>query len=300
MASKRTVSAVVAVADSLSFRVAAGHLGMSQPALTRLIQGHESEIGFKIFGRDTKNVWLTDEGRAYVAACRGILSHMRTHDAVIRSIRVGKTGSLSVGHMDAATLGCLPDLIRRFAGEHPQVEVTMRLMGSDQQIAAVRSGELDIGFVLTPSLDTGLVHHSVETQPLSIVMSQSDPRVGRNALSLRDFAEDLFIFGDRNHSGALMRAIDAVLIKTDARPRIFYTSHDTLTVMALVRSGLGVTLMPRIAARLISGGLHYADLGPDTASISIDMIHNPERSSGTARQFIQIFEESGRAQEPAA
>ncbi|MFY8155173.1 MAG: helix-turn-helix domain-containing protein, partial [Hyphomicrobiales bacterium] len=45
MVSKRTVSAVVAVADSLSFRVAAGHLGLSQPALTRLIQGHEGEVG---------------------------------------------------------------------------------------------------------------------------------------------------------------------------------------------------------------------------------------------------------------
>jgi DNA-binding transcriptional LysR family regulator len=290
MASKRTISAVVAVADNSSFRVAANHLGMSQPALTRLIQGHESEIGFRIFGRDTKTVWLTDEGEAYITACRGLLSHIRNHDAAIKSIKVGKTGSLSVGHMDAATLGRLPDLIRRFSLDNPRVDVRMSLMGSDQQVAAVRAGELDVGFVLTQARAPDLEYRPIETQRLAIVMSSADPRAGAATVSMRDFVEDLFIFSDRNNSGALMRLIDSILQKTETRPRIFYTSQDTLTVMALVRSGLGVTLMPHIAADMISGGLHYAEVAGHAPSLGVEMVVNPERQSSTTRQFIKIVE----------
>lgn len=291
MVSYRKISAVLAVAEAASFRVAADRLGLSQPALTRLIQTYESEIGFKIFGRDTRTVWLTAEGEAFIAECRTLAAHIGLHDEATRAIKAGKRGRLNVGHMDAATLSFLPALIRDFHAAYPHVDIKLNLQGSDQQVIALLSGHLDVGFVLSSARVRGLEYRQIAKYPLTVVMSSQDPRAARQGWQLRDFADDLFIFADRSHAGALMRTIDDLMRQAGIQPRTFYTAQDTLSALAQVRSGHGVTLMPDSAQDFLRDGLHYVGLDDEGACIGVELAHNRATASSVTRRFIDHFEQ---------
>src|SRR5262245_61616430 len=88
----------VAVAEELHFGRAAKRLSMSQPPLSRQIQGLEEELGFPLFIREYHKVELTSAGQVYLAQVRRILDQLEVAKQDAVAVASGRKGRIRIGY----------------------------------------------------------------------------------------------------------------------------------------------------------------------------------------------------------
>src|SRR3989442_5915684 len=148
----------IAVAEEENVSRAALKLHVSQPALSRQIRDLENELGFLLLERSAKSVRLTEAGRAFLIEARAVLQ--RAEDAVkaARTIARGGAGELHVGYAPSLTARILPQTLRAFQAESATVRVKLHDLSTEEMLAGLREGKLQMAFVLrlTPAMLRGL------------------------------------------------------------------------------------------------------------------------------------------------
>src|SRR6266511_4136456 len=140
----------VAVGEEQHYGHAAERLRIAQPALSRQIQDLEEEIGFKLFDRLSRGVKISAAGKLFLEDARRILQQVDEATMRARRVAYGQSGTLRVGFVESISWhGVVPDSFRYFREHHPDVELHLKPLSSLEQIYAVRSGQLDAGFVFT-------------------------------------------------------------------------------------------------------------------------------------------------------
>src|SRR5436190_1601273 len=140
----------VAVGEEQHYGRGARRLRVAQPALSRQIQDLEEEIGFKLFDRLPRGVRINAAGASLLEDGHRILQQV--DEAVLRARRVasGQSGRLQVGFVESMSWhGVVPDSFRRFRQQQPDAELQLKPSSSAEQMEAIRSGQLDAGFLFT-------------------------------------------------------------------------------------------------------------------------------------------------------
>src|SRR5437868_1729552 len=147
----------IAVAEEENVSRAALKLHVSQPGISRQIRDLEDELGFQLFERSAKSLKLTEPGKIFLTEARAVLQ--RAEDAV-KAARAIATGSseLHIGYAPSLTARILPPALRAFQAELPNVRVKLHDFSTEEMLAGLREGKLQIAFVvrLTPALLRGL------------------------------------------------------------------------------------------------------------------------------------------------
>src|SRR2546430_5817876 len=116
----------IAVAEELHFGRAALRLFIAQPPLSQQIMQLERELGFPLFTRTKRHVELTPAGRLFLDEAREILSGIEKAVGAARRAAQGQTGRLRIGFVGSAAYHLLPDVLRRFRDDFPDVELSLR------------------------------------------------------------------------------------------------------------------------------------------------------------------------------
>src|SRR5438876_789018 len=134
----------VAVAEAENVSRAALKLHVSQPALSRQIKDLEDELGFSLLKRSAKSIHLTQAGKVFLIEARAVLQ--RAEDAVkaARAIATGGGGELHIGYAPSLTARILPQTLRAFQAEFPNVRVRLHDFSTEEMLAGLREGQLDI------------------------------------------------------------------------------------------------------------------------------------------------------------
>lgn len=133
------------IAQGRSFVETADLVGRSPSAVSLHIQKLEEELGVAVLRRNARGVELTPAGERLLGFARRLLS---LNDETIAAFRVAARRPLRVGATQDMAEAVLPDLLRRFALAHPEVELTLRIDRSQTVIEGVRSGALDVAIAL--------------------------------------------------------------------------------------------------------------------------------------------------------
>jgi DNA-binding transcriptional LysR family regulator len=154
------LEAFVAVAEEGGFSAAARRLCISQPALSQTINAIERRLGVELFVRSTTGVQSTEAGRALLDEARAILAR---YDQLLPAM-APYTGEgrgvirLGIPHELAPEVLCA---LAKFAADHPDTRVQPHHLPMAEQLAALRSGQLDVSFMVQvppgPDLDSMLV-----------------------------------------------------------------------------------------------------------------------------------------------
>jgi len=154
---------LVALAEERHFGRAAERLGISQPALTKRLQRLEEKVGGRLVSRGYRDLRLTEPGLVLLTQAEGLLRSAALALEVSRQALRGGSGLLRIGFGVASIAQTLPGILLRFRRSHPKVQVVMRDMSSPAQLQALRSEEIELGFVRMPVTDPALectpVHH---------------------------------------------------------------------------------------------------------------------------------------------
>lgn len=254
----------VVVAEELHFGRAAARLSVTQPPLSRRIQQLEKELGVQLFDRAHHNVALTPAGQVFLTDARRILR--LSEEATINARRVpqGEIGTISVGFTAASAYTYLGELMEVAATRLPEVEIVLREMVSDDQFAALYEHTIDLGLVRPPvrSADVRSIRVSREPMLAAVPLTprfasflDADLLDAEGGLPLRLLHEQPFIMywpsGSRYFHDLLLAAFQTVGIQPNFRQ--FVTQIHTM--LALVRAGVGLALVPAAGQALNFDGV---------------------------------------------
>ncbi|NCC68687.1 MAG: LysR family transcriptional regulator, partial [Clostridia bacterium] len=121
--------AFVRVVELGSLTKAAEAIGVTQSAVSHMINSLEAEFGFSLLRRGRSGAFLTTEGERVIPAVRGILNHSEQLSQIVASIRGVETGTVRIGAFTSVAVHWLPGMIKAFQRDYPNVEI--RLMNGD-------------------------------------------------------------------------------------------------------------------------------------------------------------------------
>lgn len=261
MVDLRRLRYFVAVAEELHFGRAARRLNVSQPPLSVQIRQLEHEIGTSLLVRTQRRVELTTPGRVLLSEARRLIA--QADAAVVRTQRAarGEVGHLAIGFVSTADYSLLPPLVRRFRARQPDIELALRELTGDRQLALLAAGELDLGLMITPPKVDGLNMRPIFREPLIAALPATHRLASRRRrIDARDLAGDGFILFPRVLAPSLHDLVIAVCQRAGFAPRIAQEAIQMQTILGLVAADLGVALVPACMANLRRPHVVYARL----------------------------------------
>ncbi len=284
----RHIRYFIAVAEELHFGRAARRLGISQPPLSLQIRQLESEIGVTLFHRTSRSVSLTDGGRALLAEGKRVLAEFVGLAESVRRSASGESGSLTVAFTASIMFQTLPLIIRRFRERFPRVHVELREIGTGAQLVALRTGELDVGFVRQPPPDHQLKFETVMLEPLVLVLSRTHPLAKRKTVSLRDVANDDWVLFPHDHTPGFHAQVMALCHNAGFNPRIVQVSREIYTTVSLVDAGIGVTIIPATVTAKGWKGVRSFPIRSKLGSTRIAAAWRKDNGNPTVAGFMDI------------
>nr|BFE74783.1 LysR substrate-binding domain-containing protein [Actinoplanes digitatis] len=261
----------VVLAEECHFGRAAKRLHMAQSPLSHQIRQLEDELGVALFQRTTRRVALTAAERALPRTrprgpARGRGGRARRRGGS----RLSDTGHLAIGFTGSATYEMLPTLSRDLRNSFPGIELDLKgeLLTPDQ-VAALLSGELDVGFLRPPVRDPGLDVHVLRSEPLIVALPVSHPLAHRRRVRLEDLDDEDFISYPSHGRSVVHDLVADACRRADFTPRVVEEVAETSTIISFVAASLGVALVPASVANLRVTGARYRPLVGDPASVEL-------------------------------
>ena len=262
MFSLARLSCFIAVAEELHFGRAAERLHMTQPPLSRQIQQLETELGVQLIDRTTRSVTLTPAGVAFLPDARRILQLAESAALTVRRVPAGDLGTVVVGFTAASAHAVLPRLLEQTRSILPDVKLELREMVSSVQVEALMSGEIDLGMARPPLKRPGIVSRPLLHEQLVAALPAGHPLTEQaRELTLNDLDGQDFVM----YSPVQARYFNELLISTftiaGASPRYVQYVTQVHTMLVLVRTGIGIALVPASAATLHPDGVVFRTIG---------------------------------------
>lgn len=134
------LNAFLAVTQHTTIRGAARALGLTQPAVTRVVRELELDFGVPLITRSVKGIELTEYGKAFEARARLLVEEMRRTRDEIEQIKHGTTGSVSMSVSPSVAFTILPAAFDAFTRDLPEATVNFSEGSHTFGFARLRDG----------------------------------------------------------------------------------------------------------------------------------------------------------------
>ena len=286
----------VAVAEALSFSEAASRLHVSQPPLSIQIKALEDELGSPLLERSRHHVALTPAGELFLDKARAALANLDEARDVVRQVASGEAGEIRVGFTASVPMqDVFPRAVHAFREAHRHARLELVHMSTGQQLQQLESGEVDIGF-LRPSPQfrppARIEVREVLADRLVAVLPVGHPLARSNEQTEIDISElsgEKFLLFPRGLGCGLFDHVTTLCNRAGFAPNVAQEAREATTIIGLVASGAGVSVLPAIYARTgIPGVAYRAIAGPDAGS-RILMAHRADALSPIMKRFVGYF-----------
>lgn len=236
----RQLEYLVAVADAPSWAIAADHVGVSPSALSQGLAELERRVGVPMFERDGRRRRIRAIADPVVVHARRVLALTGDLADWSERLRAGRGGRVRLGMIDAAAVGHHSELVRSYRGDHPDVELRLRVAPSAPLIDLLIAGDLDLVVCVEPPTPIdGITTELLLTEQLA-VYGPPGTRVG-DPSSWGPWV----LFPAGSHTRSVV--VDA-LARLGAPLEVAAESHQPDVVREMVRLGSGWTVLPTIQA----------------------------------------------------
>jgi DNA-binding transcriptional LysR family regulator len=251
----------VALAAELNFGRAAVGLHVTQPALSQQIRQLERAVGVALVDRSLRAIRLTRAGEAFLPECVATLEAADKAIRIARNAESADSGIVRLGFAGALSIDAVSVLARSVRQRHPGIELVITASHSSAEVMdLLAAGKLDIGFTALQRVVPGLNSRAVGDDPVGALVSTDHPLAKAGEIALADLSEETFVL--TSPAAGLRLRDEAIEACTDAgfRPLRIHEAPDTLTLLALVAAGVGVSVVPTRMAREVQNGLVFLRL----------------------------------------
>ncbi|MGW5684749.1 LysR family transcriptional regulator [Nonomuraea sp. NPDC003754] len=247
-----------------SFSGAAEVLSMTQPAVSRQIAMLERHTGVTLFHRRPRGVQPTEAGRAAIEQAMAVLDGMSLFETRLRAFATADTGRVRVTAFPSAATRFVPESFRRFAADHPGVELSLKVGGPDVACpvtAGLVEGATDVALLTSwdPVPDPELEVLDLFDDELLVALPAGHPLAAGERVRLADLAAEPWIDGTHPDGLAPVAQLRAAMGRA---PRIAHLCDDWNGRQGLVAAGVGVMLHPSIAGMAVRSGIRLVEPAP--------------------------------------
>ncbi|MDQ0626734.1 MULTISPECIES: LysR family transcriptional regulator [Paraburkholderia] len=242
----RDIRAFIAVAQTGSFTQAATRLHLSQPALTVQIRRLEETLGLRLFDRNSRKVALTPTGRDVLPLLQKSLHDMEHVLIDARALGDGASGTVRIACLPTFAASSLPELVQALKEAVPRVRFQVRDVVASMVNTLVRNEEADIGLTGGELDDANLeVLHAGIDRLVVVCPKRHTLAKQRRKITLADLAATPLVL---TAQGTSVRAVvDSAFANARCVPEIACEPTYMMSAVAMVRAGLGVTILPASA-----------------------------------------------------
>lgn len=275
------------VAEERHFGRAAERLNIVQPALSMQIKVIEGALGTRLFDRSGGRIELTDAGRHLLPEVLLAVAQAERAQEVIPRLLRGEVGVLRIGFFSNAVFsGKLQAHVERFRLTHAGVEIVLEEMNAVEQIAAIRTNAIDIGYCTVFDVTAADVTvHEIATFPWRVALAETHPLARAEVLTAEHIrAEKLILYaGGKAESGQVL----ALRTLLGTEPEIFRYAPSSIALLASVAVGLGIALVPATLAKIGVAGVVFRPIVPAVAPAELHVIARKRDTSPLVDAYIE-------------
>ncbi|MGI0486713.1 LysR substrate-binding domain-containing protein [Pantanalinema rosaneae CENA516] len=293
----RQLKFAIAVAEHLSFTRAAVYLHMDQGLLSKQIQRLEKKLGFELFNRSQRSpLALTEAGQAFLKEARFILAHTQQAIESAQQIKRGERGHLTIGINTSIANSKLPDILRSFYAQYPDVTLALQELASYDQIEKLKQQQLDVGFfhlhnlsALDNDQDRVLTTQTVLQEPLVLVLPEKH-RFAKHSgsISLAALSHESFILPPANLLYGLRDLIDQLCMAAGFKPNVRQETAWISTALSLVAGGVGISILPANVENLRRRGVVYRTIKDQSPELTIGAVWHRSNQSTILKNLLTV------------
>ena len=230
-----------------SATAAGRNLGMTQPAVSRIIAQLESTVGFELFYRDRGRLVPTKDALLLAEEVELALAGMERVSSLVRDIAISATGELRVVAPPSFAEGLLPDMVAGFMAQNPGVRFNLDSRTIDTTKALIATRVVDCGFMKLPIDEPDLEAETMVSSGSVCVMAEGHPLAAHALLTPTELhGHPLILLG----SGRQWRAqVDHAFADCGLRPTVAIETHTHGSACALAARGVGIAIVNALLAR---------------------------------------------------
>ncbi len=277
----------LAVARTGNFSRAAQECHVSQPSLSQQILKLEDELGQALFHRQQQGSTLTDAGKLFLPYARQISQAVEESQLRVQESCGRVHGQLLLGVLPTIAPYLLPALLKPYSRVYPEVEVIVQEEVTPRLISGLLANELDLALLSTPVVQSSILEEPLLEEPLLLVLPKDHPLAKRNEIRLSDLPYERFILMQEGHCLA-DQALEFCHSRAGFAPQVSCRSAQVQTLLALVAAGMGISIVPEMAAKRLPG-LVYRRIGPGSPKRQVGFAWREGRyQSSAAKAFLEM------------
>ncbi len=277
------------LAEELHFGRAAGRLFIAQPPLSRQIKLLEEELGVKLLERNNKKVSLTEYGKYLQSEANRLLDETKKIKNVLQQMKQGKKGNIILGYVGAVMHSYLPKLLLKMKENFSDITTVLHEMDNLSQVEAIKTGSIDIGFVRTPIDAKGLICKHIYSETFSVIISENHPLAKEETIELIHLKPEPYISFPKTCAPSMHESIMSVFSKNGFYPETIHETTQMNSILRLVESNLGYSIVPSTVKQGYKLGIKYYELDQFEENTSVSMLYNPGNKNVLIHNIISVI-----------
>ena len=286
---------LVAVAREKSFSRAAEVLDRTQPAVSQAIRRLEQEIGEKLFDRSSKDGTLTYAGEVLLEYARQMLNLRYSAQNAIREIRSLHTGKVTISANEHTVFGLLP-VIHEFRKRHPLIKIEVQRGVASRIPKQITAREVELGVISFKPSDESLKSIPILIDELMLIVAPGHHLAAKSTVTVRELGQETFVA--HNAVSPYRQRVIETFDKNKTTLNISVELPSLEAIKRLVESGIGVALVPRLAAaaEIAAGRLIGLSVAEMKLERKLNIIYRKNSVlSHAAQEFLKIAKETAQS-----
>jgi len=242
----RQIQCFLTLSELLNYNKTARALYMTQPTITFQIKSLEESLGVRLFDRDRQSVRLTKEGRAFHHYARTILDTTRAAQACLSNLHSRLNLRVSCGPVGQFIL--LPSILRALSAKHPDFELEVMEMTTEQMMTGLRDGTVDALLMVAPLPIPQMKYEMICEDTLVAMVSNHSPLAGQRSISVQALRTTPVIASRLRDCRFHQPFLREMLAPYGVTPRIVESPQSCTVQFAYAAAGEGLALAPRAMA----------------------------------------------------
>jgi DNA-binding transcriptional LysR family regulator len=267
---------------------AARLLGISQPAVSKLIEQSEKNLKLTLFDRSRGRLTPTPEARLLVEEVERTFIAVDRIQEFASDIKAANAGSLAIAVLPALGLGLLPKAVARFHRGHAATRVSISIQTSTKIEEWAAAQQIDFGIAEFPFARQGLEIEDFCRVELVLGVPTLHPLAKRRIVKPEDLANSAFISLTRSTVGRHM--IDQVFVQAQVERKMILEAQFAAVIASMIAQGLGIGFIdPFTAADFRDKGVVALRFEPKI-EFHVGILHPAHRpTSRVAREFLAVL-----------
>ena len=265
-----------------SFSKAAEALGYTQSGVSHTLKRMEEELGLALFYRNRNGAYLTAAGEEILDCVSKIVQCQDNLQQTVENLHDLNQGSLQIGTYSSISRKWLPQIIREFRKDFPQIEIHFKEGGAQDILEWMQRREVDMGF-FSEGVDDWYDWIPLAEDPLLAVLPPDYDSEGVKAFPIEQCNDRTFVISEKGTDIDIHR----LLHEKHIHPDIQYSAKDDYTIIAMVSCGLGISILPGMVLEHNDTNVQTMPLSPCAVRRLGLAVPSLQMASPAARKFIE-------------